>query len=72
MIGDLKSKTGQFFRKVSDLFTGFQLRKEGKISLKKYYEGVNSLSQLRGYKIKYESICRTELYQKFKNQSLEK
>jgi len=37
---------------------GFQLQAEGKISLKKYYQGVsepNSLFQLKGYQIKYES-----------------
>ena len=44
---------------------GFQLQAEGKISLKKYYESTdsNSLFQLKGYNIKYESIRRTKLYQ---------
>ena len=48
--------------------TGFQLNQEGKISLKKYYEGTEeySLFQLRGYSIKYESIRRTKLYQQLK------
>ena len=43
--------------------TGFQLQAEGKISLKKYYEGTktDSLFQLKGYQIKYESIRRTKL-----------
>lgn len=47
---------------------GFQLQAEGKISLKKYYEGTetDSLFQLKGYNIKYESIRRTKLYQSLK------
>ena len=47
---------------------GFQLQAEGKISLKKYYESTdsNSLFQLKGYQIKYETIRRTKLYQQFK------
>ena len=47
---------------------GFELQKDKKISLKKYYEGTEkySLFQLRGYKIKYESIRRTKLYQSLK------
>ena len=47
---------------------GFQLQAEGKISLKKYYENTdpNSLFQLKGYRIKYESIRRTKLYQQLK------
>jgi len=53
--------------KIEIIQTGFQLQAEGKISLKKYYEGVseaNSLFQLRGYRIKYESIRRIKLYSK--------
>jgi len=49
--------------------TGFQRQAEGKISLKKYSEGVseaNSLFQLKGYSIKYESIRRTKLYQQLR------
>ena len=48
--------------------TGFQLQAEGRISLKKYYESTdpNSLFQLKGYSIKYESIRRTKLYQSLK------
>ena len=55
--------------KIEIIKLGFQLQaiakqyvallREGKIFLKKYYEGVseaNSLFQLRGYRIKYESI----------------
>ena len=48
---------------------GFQLQNEGKISLKKYYEGVseaNSLFQLKGYRIKYDTIRKTKLYQNLK------
>jgi hypothetical protein len=48
--------------------TGFQLKAEGKISLKKYYEGTdpNSLVQSKGYSIKYETIRRNKLYQQLK------
>jgi hypothetical protein len=55
--------------KIEIIQTGFQLQAEGKISLKKYYEGVseaNSLFQSKGYSIKYESIRRTKLYQQLK------
>ena len=47
---------------------GFQLQAEGKISLKKYYEGTdpNSLVQSKGYSIKYETIRRNKLYQQLK------
>jgi hypothetical protein len=47
---------------------GFQLQAEGKISLKKYYQSTdsNSLFQLKGYQIKYETIRRTKLYQQLK------
>jgi len=50
--------------------TGFRLNQEGKISLKKYYESTDaySLFQSKGYKIKYESIRRTKLYQQLKFQ----
>lgn len=57
--------------KIDIVKLGFQLQYEEKISLKKYYEGVNevkSLSQLRGYRVKYESIRRTKLYLKFKEE----
>ena len=49
---------------------GFQLQAEGKISLKKYYEGTetDSLFQLKGYFIKYESIRRTSIYKSLKEQ----
>lgn len=48
--------------------TGFQLQADGKISLKKYYEGSEefSLFQHKGYQIKYESIRRTKLYEGLK------
>jgi hypothetical protein len=55
--------------KIEIIQRGFQLQAKGKISLKKYYERVseaNSLFQLKGYSIKYESIRRTKLYQQFK------
>ena len=54
--------------KIQIIKTGFRLNQEGKISLKKYYESTdsNSLFQLKGYQIKYETIRRTKLYQQFK------
>jgi len=54
--------------KIKIIQTGFRLNQEGKISLKKYYEGTiqYSLLQLEGYSIKYESIRRTKLYQQLK------
>jgi len=54
--------------KIKIIQRGFQLNQEGKISLKKYYESKDpsSLFQLRGYKIKYETIRRTKLYQQLK------
>ena len=47
---------------------GFQLQAEGKISLKKYYEGTetDSLFQLKGYPIKYEAIRKNKFYQQLK------
>jgi hypothetical protein len=50
--------------KIEIIKLGFQLQNEGKISLKKYYEGTetNSLFQLKGYSIKYDSIRRDNLY----------
>jgi len=50
--------------------TGFRLNQERKISLKKYYEGIgkNTLVQLKGYQIKYESIRHTKLYQQLKEE----
>jgi len=55
-------------QKIEIIKTGFQRQAEGKISLKKYYEGTetHSLFQLKGYSIKYESIRRTKLYQQLK------
>jgi hypothetical protein len=49
--------------------TGFQLQAQETISLKKYYESKNpnSLFQLKGYSIKYESIRRTSLYKSLKD-----
>ena len=47
---------------------GFQLQAEGKISLKKDYEGTetDSLFQLKGYLIKYEAIRKNKFYQQLK------
>ena len=55
--------------KIEIIQRGFHLNQEGKISLKKYYEGTdpNSLFQLKGYNIKYETIRRTELYRQLKD-----
>ena len=58
--------------KIEIIKLGFQLNQEGKISLKKYYEGLseaNSLFQLKGYSLKYESIRRTKLYKQLKEES---
>jgi len=54
--------------KIEIIQTGFQRQAEGKISLKKYYEGteIHSLFQSKGYSIKYETIRRTKLYQSLK------
>ena len=54
--------------KIEIIQKGFQLQSEGRISLKKYYEGTdpNSLFQSKGYSIKYETIRRTKLYQSLK------
>ena len=55
--------------KIEIIQRGFQHQAESKISLKKYYESVseaNSLFQLKGYSIKYETIRRTKLYQQLK------
>ena len=54
--------------KIEIIKTGFRLNQEGKISLKKYYEGTGdyTLFQLKGYHIKSESTRRTKLYQQLK------
>ena len=54
--------------KIEIIQRGFQLQAEGKISLKKYYESTdsNSLFQLKGYRIKYESIRKNNFYQQLK------
>ena len=55
--------------KIEIIQLGFQLQSQAKLSLKKYYESVseaNSLFQLKGYSIKYETIRRTKLYQQLK------
>ena len=47
---------------------GFRLNQEGKISLKKYYEGKgeDTLFESKGYQIKYDTIRKTKLYQQLK------
>ena len=57
--------------KIEIIKLGFQLQVEGKISLKKYYETTEqySLFQLKGYRIKYESIRCTKLYQNLKHKT---
>ena len=54
--------------KIQIIQTGFQFNQQGKISLKKYYESTdpNSLFQLKGYYLKFESVRRTKLYKNFK------
>jgi len=54
--------------KIEIVKLGFQLQAEGKISLKKYYESIdsNSLFQLKGYRIKYEAIRKNKFYQQLK------
>jgi len=54
--------------KIEIIQRGFQLQKEGRISLKNYYEtrDQDSLFQWKGYSIKYESIRRTKLYRHLK------
>ena len=52
--------------KIEIIQTGFQLRQEGKIlSLRDYYEGKeeNSLLQLKGYSLRFNTIQKAELYQ---------
>jgi hypothetical protein len=51
--------------KVEIIKLGFQLNQEGKISLKKYYQGKGryTLFEWKGYQIKYDSIRKTKLYQ---------
>ena len=52
--------------KIDIIKSGFKLNQEGKISLKKYYEGVNSLFQWKGFRTKYESIQWTKIYKNSK------
>ena len=51
--------------KIEIIKLGFQLNQEGKISLKKYYEGKGeyTLFESKGYQIKYDTIRKTKLYQ---------
>ena len=48
---------------------GFQLNKEGKITLKKYYESTeeHSLFQFKGYSTKYGVIRNKELFKNLRN-----
>ena len=56
--------------KIQIFKTGFRLKLEGKISLKKYYESKdpNSLFQLDNMRIKYESVRRNKLFKKLKDE----
>jgi hypothetical protein len=50
---------------------GFKLARRDLIKLKDYYEGTshpNTLFKLRGYSIKYDSIRKSEIYQKYSNE----
>lgn len=52
---------------------GFQLTSERQIDLKHYFEGdgdPNTLSWRKGYKLKYESVRRSPLYRKLKEENL--
>lgn len=55
--------------KIEIIELGFQLKQEGQISLKKYYEstGQDSLFSSKRYNIKYETIRRTKLYKNLKD-----
>ena len=57
--------------KIEIIKRGFQLNQEDKISLKKYYQSTEkySLFQFKGYNIKYESVRRTKIYLKLKEES---
>ena len=54
--------------KIEIIKRGFQLQNQGKLSFKKYYEGTEeySLFQSKGYRIKYETIRKTKIYQQLK------
>ena len=54
--------------KVEIVKLGFLTSQEGKISLKKYYEGngEDTLFEWKGYQIKYDSIRKTKVYQQLK------
>lgn len=47
---------------------GFQRNQEGKLALKEYFEGEgkDTLFESKGYKIKYQSIRKNNLYKKLK------
>ena len=71
---DTDDSTFQNLKNISDtekqeiIQKGFELQAEGIISLRDYYEGdqKNTLLNLKGYRIKYESVRRTKLYKLFK------
>lgn len=54
--------------KIEIIKLGFQLNQEGKISLKKYYEGKGefTLFEWKGYQFKYDTIRKTKVYQQLK------
>ena len=54
--------------KVKIIEKEFPLQAEGRISLKKYYESTEefSLFQWKSFRVKYESVRRTKLYQQLK------
>jgi hypothetical protein len=54
--------------KVEIVKLGFLTSQEGKISLKKYYEGKgeDTLFEWKGYQIKYDTIRKTKVYQQLK------
>lgn len=48
---------------------GFQRNQEEKLSLKEYFEGIgkDTLFEWKGYRIKYESVRKTQLFQKLRS-----
>ena len=54
--------------KVEIIKLGFLTSQEGKLSLKKYYEGKgeDTLFEWKGYQIKYDTIRKTKVYQQLK------
>ena len=54
--------------KIEIIKLGFLTSQEGKLSLKKYYEGKgeDTLFEWKGYQIKYDTIRKTKVYQQLK------